>query len=73
MPADTVLTVLTCTSVATLGALAVVVLPWRAQELTESWLAWRVLVSGVRAALGRLREAPPAPLRPVPVAMRTAA
>lgn len=58
MPADALTTFLACTSVATLGGLAVVVLPWRAEELTESWLAWRLLAARVRSVGQRLREVP---------------
>lgn len=74
MPADTLYTLLACTSVATLGALAVIALPWRAHELTESWLAWRVLATRAWAGLDRLREVRPvAPARAVRAEIRTAA
>ena len=56
MPADTLVTLLAATSVASLGALSIVVLPWRSEEFTDSWLAWLVLVDRVRAAFGRVRE-----------------
>ena len=74
MPADTLYTLLACTSVATLGALAVVALPWRSQELTDSWLAWRILATRAWAGLDRLREVGTvAPARAVRAEMRTAA
>jgi len=56
---DALYTVLACTTLASIGALAVAVLPMRDDELTESWLAWRTLVAMVRQGFPRVREARP--------------
>lgn len=66
MTPDALYTALACTTVASLAALAIVVLPLRQDELTESWLAWSVLARLARRGIARLREARPVvPARPV--------
>ncbi len=67
LPADTLYTLLACTTVCSVGVLAIAVLPWHDDELDESWLAWSTLAGLSRRAIALLRglghdPAPPAPL-----------